>query len=75
MQPFFRSLVNPKLAPTAAKVALVVGSILFVINHGSALAKGDMDRSRWLSAGLTYFVPYMVNIHGQHSSRQRQQSS
>ncbi|MGB3614956.1 MAG: nitrate/nitrite transporter NrtS [Elainellaceae cyanobacterium] len=75
MNAFLRSLTDPDLAPTAVKVALVVGSVLFAINHGSALAKGDMDRSRWLSAGLTYLVPYMVNIHGQHSTQQRQRSS
>lgn len=61
--------------PTAIKVALVVGSILFVINHGSAVVQGKMTRDRAISALLTYFVPYTVNIHGQFVSRQRRHLS
>ena len=63
------SLLDPKLAPTAIQVALVVGTLLFLINHGSALAKGKMTRQRWLSALLTYSVPYCVNIHGQYMQK------
>ncbi|NEP47338.1 MAG: hypothetical protein F6K65_00175 [Moorea sp. SIO3C2] len=55
--------------PTALRVALVVGSLLFVINHGSALLQGQMTQQRWISAGLTYMVPYLVNIHGQYTIR------
>lgn len=57
--------------PTALKVSAVVGSILFTINHGSALIKGQMNRTRWFSGGLTYIVPYCVSIHGQSASRTR----
>lgn len=69
---FFVSLVNPNFVPTALKVALVVGSILFVINHGNALRKGQMSRDRWISVLLTYCVPYSVSIHGQYTSYIRQ---
>ncbi|MBD2362959.1 nitrate/nitrite transporter NrtS [Anabaena minutissima FACHB-250] len=62
-------LGNKKMMPTAVKVALVVGSILFTINHGAALIKGQMTRDRWIAASLTYIVPYLVNIHGQYISR------
>ena len=62
------SLVNPKFVSTGLKVALVVGSILFAINHGYALLKGQMSRDRWISALLTYCVPYLVNVHGQYMS-------
>jgi hypothetical protein len=64
-------LVDKKSRPTAFKVAIVIGSILFVINHGAALFKGQMDRDRWISASLTYIVPYFVNMHGQFVSRAR----
>ncbi len=40
------ALINPKLASTAVTVAIVVGSILFTINHGHALIKGKMTRDR-----------------------------
>jgi hypothetical protein len=63
---YLLSLVNPQLAPTAFKVALVVGSLLLLINHGVAILNRQMSRDRWISALATYLVPYMVNIHGQY---------
>ena len=63
---YLKALVDRRLAPTAFKVALVVGSILFVINHGTAMVEGNMSRDRWFSGLLTYLVPYGVNIHGQY---------
>ncbi|PZO61351.1 MAG: hypothetical protein DCF15_00165 [Phormidesmis priestleyi] len=54
---------------TALRVALIVGTILLTINHGSALIAHKMSYSRWVSALLTYMVPFIVSIHGQ-STRQ-----
>jgi len=54
----------------ALRVALVVGSILFAINHGKALLEGQMDLGRWISAALSYFVPYCVYIVGKASNLQ-----
>jgi hypothetical protein len=71
---YFASLIEPKFVPTALKVAVVVGSILFMINHGHALLIGKMGRDRWISAMLTYVVPYFVNIHGQYISIYRHKS-
>lgn len=71
VQLYFRSLGDRRFAPTAIKVAVVVGSILFTINHGWAVLHNEMTLSRWISGGLTYIVPYLVNIHGQHISRLR----
>lgn len=71
MNQFFQVFLDPKLAPTALRVSLVVGSILLTINHGAALVKGEMTRTRWLSGLITYLVPYSVSIHGQHTSRSR----
>jgi len=56
---------------TAMRVALVVGTLLFTINHGSAVMNGEMDTQRWTSAIVTYAVPFMVSIHGQSSRRRR----
>ncbi len=71
VQAFCLCLVNKKMMPTAFKVALVVGSILLMINHGSTLITGSMTRDRWISGILSYLVPYCVNIHGQYTSRYR----
>ena len=71
MNRYIKALLDSKLAPTALRVSLIVGSIWFTINHGAALAKGEMTKSRWLSGLITYLVPYSVSIHGQHTSRRR----
>lgn len=70
-QRFPAALFNPEFAQTAWKVALVVGTVLFTINHGPAVLQGKMTRARWISAAMTYMVPYMVNIHGQSVRRSR----
>jgi hypothetical protein len=70
---YFRALLSPEFSPTGIRVALVVGTILLTINHGSAIVSSRMTGDRWLAGLLTYIVPYMVNIHGQYSSYRRQQ--
>ena len=65
------TLKQPRCRKTAFRVALFVGTVLFSINHGSALLNQEMSRDRWLSAAITYCIPFMVSIHGQSSTRQR----
>ncbi|MBO9997987.1 MAG: nitrate/nitrite transporter NrtS [Cyanobacteria bacterium SID2] len=68
---FFAAPIDRDFRPTAICVALIVETILFSINHGTALVKRKMTVDRWISGVLTYLVPYAVNIHGQYTSRQR----
>ncbi|NER84576.1 MAG: hypothetical protein F6K42_34655 [Leptolyngbya sp. SIO1D8] len=63
---YLLALGNPAMIGMAIKVAVVVGTVLFIINHGTSLIQGKMTPSRWASAILTYCVPYAVNIHGQY---------
>ncbi len=51
-----RSVVKRSL-----KTALVVGSILIVINHGSAIWQGDIGPERVWRMALTVIVPYLVS--------------
>ena len=44
----------------ALKVALLVGSILAVINHGDAVLAGTATATVWIKIGLTFLVPYCV---------------
>lgn len=55
---FVRALGDRQFMPTAVRVAAVVGTLLFAINHGSAVMRGKMTRDRWISSILTYLVPY-----------------
>ncbi len=65
------SLLDPKFVSTGIKTAVFVGSLLFIVNHGLALLRGEMTSDRWISVVLTYIMPYLVNVHGQYSSRRR----
>lgn len=41
--------------------AVIVGAILIVINHGDAVARGDLGPARLIRMGLTLLVPYAVS--------------
>lgn len=43
------------------RVALVVGTLLILINHGDALLRGDLGAGRVARMMLTYLVPYGVS--------------
>lgn len=75
MKGYLCALTDRDLRLGAARVALVVGTLLFSLNHGPALANGKMTPTRWLAGLLTYAVPYSVNIHGQYAYRKRQSAS
>ncbi|MEM8807158.1 MAG: nitrate/nitrite transporter NrtS [Cyanobacteria bacterium P01_G01_bin.38] len=71
---YLRSLLQPEMMVTGLKVSALVGTVLFAINHGSALIQRKMDRSRWISAGVTYLIPYLVSVHGQYTSETRKKN-
>ena len=48
-------------------VALIVGSLLNLINQGEALFGGASVN--WIKFALTYVVPYAVSTHGAVSAR------
>jgi hypothetical protein len=43
------------------RVALVVGTLLVLINHGDRIVSGLMMPADWLKVALTYLVPYGVS--------------
>lgn len=51
----------------AVTVALVIGTVLNLINQGDALLRGgDLHYGKLI---LTYLVPYVVSTHGAVSAR------
>ncbi len=46
----------------AACVALVVGSLMVVINHGDHLAHEPVCRHFWLKLGCSYALPFVVSL-------------
>ncbi|MDX2120126.1 MAG: nitrate/nitrite transporter NrtS [Gemmatimonadota bacterium] len=58
----------------ALRYAVVVGALLIAINHGDAILRGDISRSRFLQMLLTTLVPYMVStLSSVEASRDRGQ--
>ncbi len=47
----------------AIKVALVVGTILVLINHGDTLLQGTFSAKTLFQIALTYLVPYGVSTY------------
>lgn len=47
----------------AVRIALVVGTILAVINHGDRIFQGDINLTVALKVLLTFFVPYSVSTY------------
>lgn len=43
------------------RVAVLVGTILVLIDHGDRIASGAAAPSDWLKTGLTYLVAYGVS--------------
>ncbi len=71
---FCQAWVSPVFRSIALKVSLIVGSVLFVVNHGAAVIEGEMTTERWLSVVVTYLVPYTVSVHGQYMAKLRQEA-
>lgn len=66
---FFDHARSPTVVSTALRVAVVVGTVLTLINQGDALFGGGQVNV--LKAVLTYAVPYMVSTHGAVTARLR----
>lgn len=65
MKKFFEVAIEKGTVLTSAKVALIVGSILAMINYGDRiLLHGDMQALDWFKLALTFCVPYCVATYG-----------
>ena len=65
MNRFLRAATETKTIPSSAKVALVVGTILALINYGDRIfVHRNMMLSDWIKLVLTYCVPFFVATYG-----------
>ena len=61
-----RRLFTAPVIRSALLIALVVGSLLNLINQGDSLwSDAPVD---WLKLGLTYCVPFFVSLYGSYSA-------
>ncbi len=60
MKLFLKHLKDRVIFFRSIKVALLVGTILALINHYDAILNGSFNRTNTIQIVLTYFVPYCV---------------
>lgn len=61
---------------TASKIAVVVGTLLTIVNQGAVIIAGDATLATWLRTAANYLIPYTVASIGYLSPfRQRTRSS
>lgn len=51
-------------AGATIRIALIVGTVLFVINHLDVVAAGEATARTWVKAAVTYLVPWVVSNLG-----------
>lgn len=49
---------------TCSRVAIVVGTILTVVNQGSVILAGDASVATWVRTAVNYLVPFIVSSIG-----------
>lgn len=54
---------SDKVFPTAIRVALLVGTLLAVINHYQAISSWSFSSKNVLQILFTYLVPYCVSTY------------
>ena len=62
--------MNPMIS-RALKVALVVGTVLNLINSGDVLLSGHWPPNLW-KIPLTYLVPFLVSYYSSAAERRKQ---
>ena len=61
MKPWLAVACRRDVVQRSLRVAVVVGTILVLINHGDRIASGLATSADWLKMGLTYLVPDAVS--------------
>ncbi len=61
MKKWFMFAAERAVVVRAIKYAVVVGLVLIAINHGDAIARGEISAGSALKMGLTVIVPYAVS--------------
>lgn len=61
MLSFFRTVMSRHIVINAFKIAVVVGSVLNLVNQGENILHGGTIS--WLNLSLNYLVPYCVSSY------------
>lgn len=62
--PTFWSIATDRsVVRRAAKIALIVGCVLALINYGDHMMNLRMDMTAWIKCALSFCVPYCVSTY------------
>ena len=74
MREAIRICLRPQHLRSTVKIALVVGTILTLINQADVIIGGDAKTFTWIKGGLNYCVPFVVSnlglLAGKHAEIQ-----
>lgn len=63
LRSWYRLALRRDIVLRAGRIALLVGTVLALINHGDRLIYGGMQTGDYVKILLTYFVPYCVSTY------------
>ena len=66
---WLKAATHPATARRARITALIVGTLLTLINHGPAILAGQLTGERIIQILLTFLVPYTVSTVSSVSTR------
>ena len=61
MKDWFRIALRPDICRRSTKIALVVGSVLVLINYGDSFLDGNISVRDLVKMGMTFCVPFCVS--------------
>ena len=59
-----RTVMRPEHLRRTVTIALVVGTILTLVNQLDVILKGDAIALTWIKCGINYVVPFVVSNLG-----------
>lgn len=70
-----RICLRPEHLRRTIRIALVVGTILTLINQADVIVRGDAVATTWVKAGANFVVPFIVSnlglLAGKRAERDR----
>ena len=57
-------VAHPPYLKKTSRIALIVGAILFSINHLDTVIRGQATAATWIKGALTFLVPFCVSNLG-----------
>ncbi|MCI2284407.1 nitrate/nitrite transporter NrtS [Colwellia sp. MSW7] len=66
---WFSLAIEKNTLKRSLKVAMIVGTLLMLINHGDIIFSGEIQLHHILKILLTYLVPYLVSTYSSVESK------